>query len=58
MSAVYFVRNPLDVCVSYANDSAAKIDKSVRFLLNEEAHLAGKRTGQLSQKLFSWKKTQ
>lgn len=55
-SAVYFVRNPLDVCVSYANHSAGKIDKTVRFLLNEEAQLAGKRTGQLRQKLFSWKK--
>ncbi len=54
-SAVCFVRNPLDVCVSYANHSADKIDSSVDFLLKEEAHLAGNKTGQLCQQLFSWK---
>lgn len=54
-SAVYFVRNPLDVCVSYANHSAGKIDHSIDFLLKEEAHLAGNRTGQLRQQLLSWK---
>jgi len=54
-SAVYFVRNPMDVCVSYANHNAGKIDSSVNFLLNEEAHLAGNKTGQLRQELLSWK---
>ena len=53
--AVYFVRNPLDVCVSFANHSAQNIEKTVSLLLNEEASLAGKRDGQLRQKLLSWK---
>lgn len=52
--ALCFVRNPLDVCVSYANHSAANIRKTIRFLLDEEARLAGARTGQLRQKLMSW----
>jgi len=52
--ALCFVRNPLDVCVSYANHSAANVGKTITFLLNEEAHLAGSRTGQLRQKLLSW----
>lgn len=53
--AVYFVRNPLDVCVSYANHSASKIERTVRFVVNEKAQLAGKKSGQLRQQLFSWK---
>ncbi|MFA6713517.1 MAG: sulfotransferase domain-containing protein [Bacteroidales bacterium] len=53
--AVYFVRNPLDVCVSYANHSAGKIEKTVEFLLNETSFLAGKKKGQLRQILMSWK---
>lgn len=52
---LYFVRNPLDVCVSYANHSAGKIDKTVKFLLKEDAYLAGEKTGQLRQLLMSWK---
>ena len=54
-SAVYFVRNPLDVCVSYANHSAGRIEKTIEFLLNENASLSGKKTGQLRQILMSWK---
>jgi hypothetical protein len=53
--AVYFVRNPLDVCVSYANHSAGKIEQTLRLLLNEKAQIAGKKSGQLRQHLFSWK---
>lgn len=53
--AVYFVRNPLDVCVSYANHGAGKIERTVQFLQNEKAQLAGKKTGQLRQLMFSWK---
>lgn len=53
--AVYFVRNPLDVCVSYANHSAGKIERTVQFLQNEKAQLDGKKTGQLRQLMFSWK---
>lgn len=53
--AVYFVRNPLDVCVSFANHSAGKIAKKTDFIINEEATLSGKRNGQLRQILLSWK---
>ncbi len=53
--AVYFVRNPMDVCVSYANHRAGKIDPTLNLLINEEAQVAGKREGQLRQKLLSWK---
>jgi len=53
--AVYFVRNPLDVCVSYANHSAGKIEKTVEFVLNENSSLAGKKQGQLRQVLMSWR---
>ncbi|MCE5175040.1 MAG: sulfotransferase domain-containing protein [Bacteroidales bacterium] len=52
--AVYFVRNPLDVCVSYANHSASKIEKTVAFLLNQNARAGGYKGGQLGQKLLSW----
>lgn len=53
--AIYFVRNPLDVCVSYANHSAGKIESTVNFILNEDAFVAGKNSGQLRQILLSWK---
>ncbi len=51
---VYFVRNPFDVCVSFANHGANKIEKTFKLLLNEEAFIAGGSDGQLRQKLLSW----
>jgi hypothetical protein len=53
-SAVYFVRNPMDVCVSYANHSTKEIPNTLAFLLNEEASVAGNKSGQLRQMLMSW----
>ena len=53
--AVYFVRNPLDVCVSYANHGAKNIEKTMAFILSEESSLAGNKSGQLRQRLMSWK---
>jgi len=53
--AVYFIRNPMDVCVSFANHDADKIDKKITFLLDEKAYLAGKKSGQLRQTMMSWK---
>lgn len=53
--AIYFVRNPLDVCISFANHSASKIEKTVDLVLNENASLAGNKSGQLRQILKSWK---
>jgi hypothetical protein len=55
LSAVYFVRNPLDVCVSFANHNASQISKMVTLLLNDHAKMAGEKSGQLLQKLLSWK---
>ncbi len=52
--AVYFVRNPFDVCVSYANHGAKQVEKTFNLLLNEEAFIAGGSEGQLRQKLLSW----
>ncbi len=52
--AVYFVRNPMDVCVSYANHGATEIEHIVKLMINEDASIAGKRAGQLRQMLFSW----
>ena len=54
-AAVYFIRNPLDVCVSYANHSAGKIEKTIDLLLNEKGAIAGRKSGQLRQLLLSWR---
>ena len=54
LAALYFVRNPLDVCVSYANHSALNVAKTANFILNKEASLAGLKSGQLRQILHSW----
>ncbi len=54
LAAVYFVRNPLDICVSYANHSASNVSKIVNFIMNKEASLAGNKKGQLRQILHSW----
>lgn len=53
--AIYFIRNPLDVCVSYSNHSSERMEKTISFLLNEKAETAGKKSGQLRQVLLSWK---
>ena len=53
--AIYFVRNPLDVCVSYSNHSTKEVQNTIALLLNEEASLAGKKSGQLRQIMMSWK---
>lgn len=53
--AVYFIRNPMDVCVSYANHGAKNIQSTFDLLLNEEAQVSGKKSGQLRQILKSWK---
>jgi len=52
---VYFIRNPMDVCVSFANHDAEEVEDIIKLLLNENAHLAGEKTRQLRQKLLSWK---
>lgn len=54
-SAVYFVRNPLDVCVSFANHSACHIKEKIEQILDENTNFTGKKKGQLRQILKSWK---
>ncbi len=53
--AIYFVRNPLDVCVSYAFHSASNVERMVDFINNESAIVALTSMRQLPQKLLSWK---
>ena len=55
--AIYFVRNPLDVAISYANHSSIDIDKSIKLLNNDENGLSisqKKLNSQLRQYLGSW----
>ncbi len=54
--AIYLIRNPLDVAVSYAHHQDTTIDKMIGFMNNNEANLAGsnKPSTQLPQKLNSW----
>ena len=55
--AVYIIRNPLDVAVSYAHHSRIGIDKAISAMANESNVLAktGKKIAdQLPQKLLSW----
>lgn len=52
---IYFIRNPLDVCVSYANHNGSNIEQILKFILNENAQVFSKRSGQLRQQLLSWK---
>ncbi len=52
--AVYFVRNPMDVCVSYANHGSTEIERILKLMTDKNASVAGKRNGQLRQILLSW----
>lgn len=54
-AALYFVRNPLDVCVSYARHNGISREKQLKNLLKSGAKIAGKRSGQLRQIMGSWK---
>jgi|WetSurMetagenome_2_1015567.scaffolds.fasta_scaffold00105_38 aryl sulfotransferase len=55
--AVYLIRNPLDVAVSFANHSSADIDTIIRGMGNEEYAFCKNRTqlsAQLRQRLLTW----
>jgi len=55
--AIYLVRNPLDVCVSYAHHSSWSMDESIATLRNERHALADRDDqlqNQLRQHLSSW----
>ena len=51
--ALYLIRNPLDVCTSYANHCSTDIQNIIGFLLNENAVIS-KKGLQLRQTLTSW----
>ena len=54
---IYFIRNPLDVVISYANHSSIDFDKSIAAINNDNHKLAKSKKGlnnQLEQELGSW----
>lgn len=58
-SAVYLIRNPLDVAISWANHSAITIEEAVRHLNNPRHCLSlrspgGSISNQLRQKMLTW----
>ena len=57
LAALYFVRNPLDVAVSYAHHSVKNYDDIIIDLSDSEHAMCNSRnrlTNQLRQKLFTW----
>lgn len=57
LGAVYFIRNPLDVAISFANHSQCSIDKAIANMANKKfAFCTGKykQHNQLRQWLLSW----
>lgn len=52
--AVYFVRNPLDVSISYANHNTSGIDKVICTMIKENAFIGGRVGDQLRQILLTW----
>jgi hypothetical protein len=55
--AIYIIRNPLDVAVSYANHLGISVDRTIAWMRDETYTLAGGRRhlpNQLRQRLRSW----
>jgi aryl sulfotransferase len=55
--AIYFIRNPLDVAVSYAHHNGTDIDRAITLMGNGNHMLCGKPgrlDNQLRQKLLTW----
>ena len=55
--AIYFIRNPLDVVVSFANHSGISMDRSIQTINNQNHQFCGKmdrQDNQLRQKLLDW----
>lgn len=59
VGAIYIVRNPLDVAISYAHHSGVAIDRAIA-VMADESHTLGASRGrlgrQLPQRLLSWSK--
>ena len=57
IAALYFIRNPLDLCVSLAHHAATEPEKALRVMCDETTALAGEMDRlpiQLRQRLMSW----
>jgi aryl sulfotransferase len=55
--AIYFIRNPLDVAVSFAHHNAASMDKTIKMMNNADYKFCNntqKLDNQLLQRLSSW----
>ena len=55
--AIYFIRNPLDIAVSFAHHLNVSFEKSVDIMCNEEYAFCNRTDrlhNQLEQRLFSW----
>ncbi len=55
--AIYIIRSPLDIAVSFANHSAISIDKAIERMADEKncfANAPGRLNSQLRQRLLSW----
>ena len=57
LGVLYFIRNPLDIAISFAHHSNISIDQSINFMCDKDAKMYGN-TGfigmQLQQYLLSW----
>lgn len=56
-AVIYFIRNPLDVAISFAHHSATTIDRMIRAMNNPDYAFCKREDrlhNQLEQKLFAW----
>jgi hypothetical protein len=59
LGAIYLIRNPLDVAVSYAHHNGTNIDRAIEMMADEShalCHSSGRLHQQLCQRLMSWSK--
>jgi Sulfotransferase domain len=54
LCAIYLVRNPLDVCISYANHNATTIETTIQDMNNENYKIGSETSFQFLQPLLSW----
>jgi hypothetical protein len=54
MGALYFIRNPLDVAVSYAYHCSIDVDRTIGWMADPEHVMAGAGHLQLRQRLLTW----
>jgi Sulfotransferase domain len=54
LCALYFVRNPLDVAVSFANHNASSTQETIELMADMEFHLGAEWGHQFQQPLLTW----